>query len=426
MPGKKRAAASETSSDTTSSSESSESCYESSSESCTSKEKKIAKITADLIPKKSAEKYRATWDAFMKDSKVKGCPKEPDFILYIDRLVNHRKLSYKTLWTTFSMLKKMAAITFPEEAAKEYPQVTAMLKKLEGESNAPKKASTFSKEDVERFLGLGPQDTTNLCEELLLQLQAFLLCGFYGGLRLAELYELKRDDISWDPDYGHWVRYLPKKARGAAEYSCFLVPLSAAEKLTLYLSSLPQQGGRLTGLWFGINWNQRRKTGNGCKTAAGFKKARLGINTMRNFTIKIATELKLPHPTKFTSHSLRRSAATTLADNSASLPELMKFFGWTSTTVAQGYIDRSKSLLLRMANGLTGSAPLTSGPTPSVPGPEVVPSSDPTGPLLPAMAAIANPQPLQVTYHFSIKNVSENATVVIGSDLIGKHTKTDQ
>ena len=35
-------------------------------------------------------------------------------------------------------------------------------------------------------------------------------------------------------------------------YSCFLVPLSAAEKLTLYLSSLPQQGGRLTGLWFGI------------------------------------------------------------------------------------------------------------------------------------------------------------------------------
>ena len=56
---------------------------------------------------------------------------------------------------------------------------------------------------------------------------------------------------------------------------------------------------------------------------------------------KIATFLNLPDAACYTGHSLRRTAATWLANEGFTTLQMQKFGRWKSPTVAQGYVDDS-------------------------------------------------------------------------------------
>eukprot|EP01064_Diplonema_japonicum_P001634 TRINITY_DN11076_c0_g1_i3.p1 TRINITY_DN11076_c0_g1~~TRINITY_DN11076_c0_g1_i3.p1 ORF type:complete len:109 (-),score=16.19 TRINITY_DN11076_c0_g1_i3:215-541(-) len=68
--------------------------------------------------------------------------------------------------------------------------------------------------------------------------RAMFVCGYYGGLRGEELYELEYSKVSQD-DYGFWFCFQRKKQRGPPELSTFLVPKGlAADVFNIYFSSV--------------------------------------------------------------------------------------------------------------------------------------------------------------------------------------------
>jgi hypothetical protein len=68
----------------------------------------------------------------------------------------------------------------------------------------------------------------------------------------------------------------------------------------------------------------------------------------------IAKWLNKPDWKKHTGHSIRRTAATWLANAGASNVELKKFGRWKSDTVAQGYVDRSEFHKRKLATMIQG------------------------------------------------------------------------
>ena len=61
---------------------------------------------------------------------------------------------------------------------------------------------------------------------------------------------------------------------------------------------------------------------------------------------------------KLTFHSLRRSFATSAADNGATAQQMTDFYGWKSANMAQEYISTSKNAVNNMAALLKATGPL--------------------------------------------------------------------
>jgi hypothetical protein len=78
----------------------------------------------------------------------------------------------------------------------------------------------------------------------------------------------------------------------------------------------------------------------------------IGINTLAQYPCKIATFLQLENPSSYTSHAIRRTAATILVENGCSLLELKQSGGWTSSTVTEAYIHKSKRTKINNAEKL--------------------------------------------------------------------------
>ena len=63
---------------------------------------------------------------------------------------------------------------------------------------------------------------------------------------------------------------------------------------------------------------------------------------------------------EFTFHSFRRTSATHAADSGATANQLMDFFGWANSKVAQEYVSTSKSAVKNMAAKLIPASTVTS------------------------------------------------------------------
>lgn len=70
----------------------------------------------------------------------------------------------------------------------------------------------------------------------------------------------------------------------------------------------------------------------------------VGINTLNKYTKEIAGFLGLKEPDRYTTHSLRRTGATILAEAGLSLATIKAAGGWRSDTVASGYIVHSTAM----------------------------------------------------------------------------------
>lgn len=81
----------------------------------------------------------------------------------------------------------------------------------------------------------------------------------------------------------------------------------------------------------------------------------VGMNIIGKVPEKIATYLKLPNPSLYTSHSFRRSSATLLVDAGADITTLKRHGGWKSTTVAESYIEDSIQNKVNIAHKILGN-----------------------------------------------------------------------
>jgi len=79
---------------------------------------------------------------------------------------------------------------------------------------------------------------------------------------------------------------------------------------------------------------------------------RIPTKTSYGKSKKIASWLALPNSDYYTGHAMRRTAATIIADRGGDTSTLKRFIGWRSSTVAEGYVARSKNNQREMANTL--------------------------------------------------------------------------
>jgi hypothetical protein len=76
----------------------------------------------------------------------------------------------------------------------------------------------------------------------------------------------------------------------------------------------------------------------------------IGIHTIQQIPRNIAAFLQLPNPELFSFHSFKRSAATAMAANGATIQDLKRGANWRSSTVAERYIDNSMANKKRTAD----------------------------------------------------------------------------
>jgi integrase len=70
-------------------------------------------------------------------------------------------------------------------------------------------------------------------------------------------------------------------------------------------------------------------------------RAVMGLHKIGGVPKEVALFLKLPNCSEYTGHSLRRTSATLLVDGGADITSLKRHGGWTSSTIAEGYIEES-------------------------------------------------------------------------------------
>ncbi|KAJ9444353.1 hypothetical protein DIPPA_11692 [Diplonema papillatum] len=159
---------------------------------------RAAAITKGLLPSASKEAYEKAYDDFISATGLQNgvLPTEESILVYLD---GFKDLAAKTLWSKFSMIRAVFKTRFPKRRD-EYPLATAFLKRREADSEGPKKARVFTKEQVQQFIEIDcsskPDNDAWLFEK------AFLIVGYYGGLRTQENYDLAKARIADEEEFG--------------------------------------------------------------------------------------------------------------------------------------------------------------------------------------------------------------------------------
>lgn len=131
----------------------------------------IELTSIDLLPEKSKAKYRAAYEAFMAWRKKNETSSDLEQVLmaYFRQLHDEKKAP-SSLWSIFSMLKKMILLEEKEDIGKYLPLRT-YLKSL-SVGFEPKQSSVFDKDQVSYFLRTAP-DETYLAMKVKLQVDFF-------------------------------------------------------------------------------------------------------------------------------------------------------------------------------------------------------------------------------------------------------------
>jgi len=189
----------------------------------------------------------------------------------------------------------------------------------------------LSEEQLGEFLATAPDND----EYLIMKVAASIaVCGCLREQELAFL------DWSKVVDEGLRFRVMITHAKNtgpAREVSKFITNLTMTSKLKLYCSKFPETE-RVQRFFRKID-----RSGHGTRIV-------VGKNTLATYPRRIAEFLGLEDADKFTGHCFRRTGATLLARNGASVMQLQTAGGWQSATVAQRYVAESDNTRLQIAD----------------------------------------------------------------------------
>lgn len=193
-------------------------------------------------------------------------------------------------------------------------------------THLPKKAPVFSQDDLNRFLIESPSTPDFVTQKLT------VLFAINGALRCKEIAYIHWNDVELEDD-GLFVSVPCSKTDQNKTGFRFFCPKSDDERLCAlaifdkYKSFFTEESieGRLF-----------RKFRNNKPT-----KQPLGYHYFEKVARSIATFLQIENSEKYTSHSFRRSAATIISNNGATVEQIKSFGRWKSTTVMEGYLENS-------------------------------------------------------------------------------------
>lgn len=290
-------------------------------------------LEKDLLPKKSRARYDKVYDVFKSWCSQKGVKKavsETIVLAYFSEIAKIKKPS--TLWSIYSMLRTTLNIKDKVDISK-FSKLLAFLKQ-QNLGYVSKKSSTFSSENIAAFLKNAPDD--------MLPIKVALIIGVSGACRSDELYKMKLTDVNIVENKVH-IEIPTSKT-----YQSRVFIVSNEEWVTLIKTYVAL---RLDVL----NENFFLQLRFGKITRQPF-----GHNSISQFPKKIAVFLKLPHCETYTGHCFRRTAATLLVNSGGDILQLKRLGGWKSSTVAEGYVDKSTDSQVKIATKISGEMPNSS------------------------------------------------------------------
>lgn len=197
-------------------------------------------------------------------------------------------------------------------------------------------AAVFQQEEIMRYL-FGLSD-----EESWLSKKLMILCGCLGGLRASELVHLFFADVEVI-GCGLVLNIRFSKGDQSGEGSKVIVPRlewARVDPVTIfeaYRKSVPSVEGRL--------FLQYR--------CGRYVMQPIGVHQVTNIVHDMAKEIKPESWKEFSSHSLRRTNATSIVDASGSDAELTRHLRWKSRRVAQSYVEHSLVGEMKVASMLS-------------------------------------------------------------------------
>jgi len=240
-------------------------------------------------------------------------------------------LAASTLWTVASMCGTWFESV---HGIKIYAACPLLKKKLKNWSKdeAQTKSAIFTKAEVSQFLTQAPNDDHTLWQKVA------MILAINGFTRKAELLSIEFESLKFSADgTALMVTVNRLKQSGPPEPSTFAITEQYCVNIVRrYLDCFDQNArkGRLFRYTIG---------------GKGTMKV-IGINTVAKVPKSIAEYLKKDNANKYTSHCFRRTAATLLAESGASLPIMKIAGGWKSSTVAEGYIQKSDHTKRKIAD----------------------------------------------------------------------------
>lgn len=214
-----------------------------------------------------------------------------------------------------------------------------------------KKATILTKEEIQSFLINAP-DTKYLLQKVI------LILGVVGVLRKTDLYNLEMSQIT-DKSSHIVVNLKESKTKRGKRFPIVFQedhPYNPVAVIQKYLSLRKVVHG-IPFLLLQIRFGK-------------ITKQRVGINTVGDACKTVAKFLKLPNFEKYTSHSMRRSGATSMAKGGVSFLDLKNYGNWASDSAAQGYVDQSMAKKIETAQKLSYGSVVQ--PAPSAGGGEVI------------------------------------------------------
>lgn len=214
------------------------------------------------------------------------------------------------------MLKSTIQINEDKDIS-QFKKLLAFLKR-QNDTYEPKKSKILSMENVQDFLENAPESNYLL-------MKVVLVFGLSGACRRAELCNLTINDIK---DNGSMLVVTLNDTK-TKKKRMFAVT-SECNGYELYQKYARLRPKNVKHVRFFLYYKNSKCS---CQP--------IGINTFATIPKKIAEFLKLSDPASYTGHCLRRTSATFLADNGGDIQMLKRHGGWSSDTVAEGYVEES-------------------------------------------------------------------------------------
>ncbi|KAJ8913790.1 hypothetical protein NQ315_002696 [Exocentrus adspersus] len=253
--------------------------------------------TENLLPSKSKGKYDVIYKKFLEWRLRKNTTSFSESVVLVYFTELAKKYKSSSLWAYYSMLKSTLNI-YHNINIENYKRLQVFLKR-QSEGHRPKKAKTFTPEEVHKFINEAPDDIYLLTKPLITN-TIIVVCDIaYTELNLVFTKTKTARSFTISGEFYMIVKkYLDLRPPNPACHFLFL----------------NYQRGKCT-------------------------IQRVGINKLAAMGKQIALFLNLKDAQLYTGHTFRRSSATICVSGGGDILDVKKIGGWKFTAVAEGYID---------------------------------------------------------------------------------------
>lgn len=227
-----------------------------------------------------------------------------------------------------SMIKSQIIAKKGVDVFTKYPSLLALMKK-KLDNHSKKKAPVFEQSSIERYFDL-PENNPSVWENFKVVREKFMaLISIYGGLRGSELYKMTFKDVNVQKvgeDVSGITITIPQHKTKKKKEDGFTFQLHS--RYLSFFNFVPDPDKHF---WLNMNPRSSKITD---------KSSNMGQNETKKLGVCIARRLGIPNPETYSSHCMRRTAATLLANSGISLIGLKNWGRWKSDSVAQGYVEQ--------------------------------------------------------------------------------------